>query len=185
MGPAWRRARCRPGGPSAGPAGQDWIAFLMDTERRFLGTMREYLKNDLGLHALVSRTQASYGGLGGALREEASDYTDMHAYWQHPRFPRRPWDPADWTVGTARLTADPRGGALASLARYRLAGRPFVVSEFNIPAPADCVAILEARLLQTCEFSADHALLVAAVTWGELRADAAPFTHVRGNGFSY
>jgi hypothetical protein len=136
------------GHPSAGPAGLDWIRFLMDTERRYLETMRTFLKKELGVRALVSGSQASYGGLGGALRELGSDYADMHAYWQHPHFPRRAWDPVDWTVGTMPLTRDRWGGSLASLARYRLAGRAFTVSEYNHPAPADhqaeCVPLLAA-----------------------------------------
>ncbi|MFO0878471.1 MAG: carbohydrate binding domain-containing protein [Gemmataceae bacterium] len=136
------------GQPGAGPAGQDWIRFLMDTEIHYLETMKSFLKEKLRARALVCCTQASYGGLGGVERELKSDYIDMHAYWQHPQFPRRPWDPGDWTVGTAPLTWDRWGGALASLARYRVMGRPFSVSEYNYPAPADqqaqCVPMLAA-----------------------------------------
>jgi hypothetical protein len=136
------------GHASAGPAGRDWIAFLIDTEKSYLDTMRSFLKKDLGVKALVSGSQASYGGLAGALRELGADYADMHAYWQHPHFPRRQWDPDDWTVGTMPLTRDRWGGSLASLARYRLADRPFAVSEYNVPAPADhqaeCVPMLAA-----------------------------------------
>jgi hypothetical protein len=136
------------GRPSPGPAGQDWIAFLVETERRYLTALRDYIKNDLKAHANVTCSQASYGGLGGALRESLSDFTDMHAYWQHPEFPRKPWDPVDWRICNTAMTRDTDGGTLARLARYRLAGKPFTVSEYNHSAPhdyqAECVPMLAA-----------------------------------------
>jgi hypothetical protein len=136
------------GRPADNPAGRDWIAFLVDTERHYLETMTNYLKKDLHLRANVCGSQASYGGLGGALRESRADYTDMHNYWEHPRFPHRPWDPADWLIRNTPMTRDRFGGTLKGLARYRLAGKPFTVSEYNHPAPndyqAECVPMLAA-----------------------------------------
>lgn len=136
------------GKPVANPAGQDWIAFLMETERAYMTTMRDYLKKELKIHASVTGSQASYGGAGGALRESASDFVDMHAYWQHPDFPRKPWDPVDWRIGNTAMVSDPNLGTLAGLARYRVAGKPFTVSEYNHAAPndyqAECVPMLAA-----------------------------------------
>lgn len=136
------------GRPADNPPGRDWIAFLLDVERRYLETMRSYVKNDLHAHGNVIGSQASYGGIGGALREVRSDYTDMHAYWQHPHFPHRPWDAVDWHIGNTPMTRDRAGGTLKELASYRLAGQPFTVSEYNHPAPSDyqaeCVPALAA-----------------------------------------
>jgi hypothetical protein len=126
-----------PAPPAAGPAGRDWVAFLLDAEGRYLRAMRDYVKNDLGARANVTCSQASYGGLGGLWRESGSDYTDMHAYWDHPHFPHRPWDPADWRIPNRPMTRDREGGTLPGLARYRLDGKPFTVSEYNHPAPND------------------------------------------------
>lgn len=136
------------GRPAANPAGQDWLAFLIETERHYLTTMRDYLKKDLGVRAAVVCSQASYGGLGGALRESLSDFTDMHSYWQHPQFPGRAWDPVDWRIGNTAMTRDSQGGTFPTLARYRLAGKPFTVSEYNHAAPneyqAECVPLFAA-----------------------------------------
>ncbi|HEY7310906.1 MAG TPA: carbohydrate binding domain-containing protein [Gemmataceae bacterium] len=136
------------GRPADNPTGRDWIAFLLDTERRYMETMTRFLKDELHLRANVCGSQASYGGLGGALRESKADYTDMHNYWEHPRFPHRPWDPADWLIGNTLMTRNRFGGTLKGLARYRLTGKPFTVSEYNHPAPndyqAECVPMLAA-----------------------------------------
>lgn len=136
------------GRPIATPAGQDWIAFLLDTERSYMTALRDYVKKDLGAHANVTGSQASYGGPGGALREADSDFVDMHAYWQHPEFPHKPWDPADWRIRNTPMVRDADGGTLPELAAYRVAGKPFTVSEYNEPAPNDyqeeCVPILAA-----------------------------------------
>lgn len=136
------------GRPADSPAGHDWIAFLLDTERRYMETMTHFLKDELRVQANVAGSQASYGGLGGALRESRSDYTDMHNYWEHPHFPRRPWDAVDWRIGNTPMTRERYGGTLKGLARYRLAGKPFTVSEYNHPAPndyqAECVPMLAA-----------------------------------------
>ncbi len=136
------------GQPSSAPAGRDWIAFLMDTEKRYLSTMRDYLKKELKLGSCVVCSQASYGGLGGLAREARADFTDMHAYWEHPHFPRRPWDPVDWLIRNTAMVRDRGTGTLAGLARYRLADRAFTVSEYNHPAPndyqAECVPLLAA-----------------------------------------
>jgi hypothetical protein len=130
------------------PAGEDWVAFLLDTERKYADTMRTYVKKDLGARANVTCSQVSYGGLGGALRERRSDYADMHGYWEHPHFPRRAWDPEDWRIANTPLTRNPEGGALVRLARHRLAGLPFTVSEYNHAAPSDyqaeCLPMLAA-----------------------------------------
>ena len=134
--------------PVPGPAGHDWISFLIHSERKYQKAMLDYIKKDLGAHALVTGSQASYGGLGGALRESLSDFTDMHAYWQHPEFPRKPWDPVDWRIRNTAMVRDPNGGTLPGLARYRLAGKAFTVSEYNHAAPhdyqAECVPMLAA-----------------------------------------
>ncbi len=130
------------------PAGRDWLAFLMNTEARFLITLRDYVKQDLGSKANVVCSQASYGGLAGAYRERRSDFIDMHSYWQHPRFPGRAWDSGNWLVANTPMVKDKGAGTWAKLARYRLAGMPFTVSEYNHAAPADtqaeCVPLLAA-----------------------------------------
>ena len=113
------------------PALADFADFLWETERDYWLGMYRYLKDDLGVVALVCGTQLSYGP---AHIQASLDYIDAHAYWQHPTFPGRPWDRNDWFVRNVALVNRP-GGTLASLANRRVLGKPFTVSEYNHPAP--------------------------------------------------
>ena len=129
-------------------AREDWFSFAMELERKYTEGLYEYLKQDLGLKAPVIDTQASYGGLGGVLRESRLDYIDMHAYWQHPVFPGRSWDGSNWRIGNSPMTARLGADTLTHLAMHRVAGRAFTVSEYNHPAPndyrAECMPMLAA-----------------------------------------
>jgi hypothetical protein len=118
----------------------DWIAFLADTELGYADEMRGYLKNTLHVHANMICSQISWGGLTGLSREAGSDFADNHAYWQHPSFPHKPWDLKDWTIANTPMVTDlaaGKGGTLRDLAEYRVAGKPYSVSEYNHPAPSD------------------------------------------------
>lgn len=123
--------------PAANPAGRDWVAFLMDTEQKYNAEMVALLKTDLKIHANVMCSQGSYGGVGGLLRESRNDFVDMHAYWEHPEFPGRQWDMANWRIGNTSMTRQKDGGTLPGLAMYRVAGKPFTVTEYSHPAPND------------------------------------------------
>ena len=100
-------------------------------------TLATFIRKELGLRSMLVDTQASYGGLEGLRRELAeSDFIDMHAYWQHPDFAAG-WSQLRFHIDNTTQVAAPDGGALASLAVYRVGGKPFTVSEYNIPAPND------------------------------------------------
>ena len=118
----------------------DWIAFLADTERSYADNMRGYLRNTLKVRANIICSQISWGGLTGLNREANMDFADNHAYWQHPSFPRRQWDLKDWNIPNSPMVSDLAsggGGTLRDLAEYRVAGKPYTVSEYNHPAPND------------------------------------------------
>lgn len=118
----------------------DWIEFLADTERAYADEMRDYLKDTLHVHANIVCTQISFGGLTGISRDASTDFADNHAYWEHPSFPHKPWDSKDWNIPNKSMVADMAsggGGALSGLAEYRIAGKPYSVSEYNEPAPND------------------------------------------------
>jgi len=119
---------------------EDWLLFLSDTELAYASAMRYYLKHDLGVRANIVDTQASYGGAAGAYREAKNDYVDMHAYWQHPVFPGKPWDRENWYIGNTPMEDSPDGGTFKNLAAYRVADLPFTVSEYNHPAPSNYAA---------------------------------------------
>ncbi len=117
-------------------ARHDFIDFMWDTERDYWHGMYGFLKEDLGLKALVAGTQLSYSP---AHIQAGLDYIDAHAYWHHPVFPGRPWDPQNWYVHNAALVNSP-GGTLSRLAATRVAGMPYTVSEYNHPAPIQYAA---------------------------------------------
>ncbi len=137
-----------PLGSATAQARTDWFAFMIEVERRYTQGMRAFLKQELGLHAQVVDTQATYGGIGGVWRESQMDYVDVHAYWQHPRFPHKPWDGNDWYIPNTPMTAALGSDTLTRLAQYRVAGMAYTVSEYNHPAPSDyraeCMPMLAA-----------------------------------------
>ncbi len=121
-------------------AKQAWIHFLADTELSYAVEMRAFIKDELKSKANVICSQVSWGGLTGLRRENSMDFADNHAYWEHPVFPHKPWDAEDWYIRNTSMVRDlaaGKGGALIDLARYRIEGKPYTISEYNHPAPGD------------------------------------------------
>lgn len=116
----------------------DRMRFLAETEKAYFDGMRNFIKNDLGSKALVTGTIV-FGPLG-LYAQSDMDFIDAHAYWQHPRFPGRPWDSGNWLVDQKPMTDYPSQATLFRLAAERLHGKPFTVSEYNHPAPLDSQA---------------------------------------------
>lgn len=117
------------------PQGRDFLAFLVEVERDYVDEMTAYVKKELGAKGLVTCSQAWLGGLAGVSRESRTDWIDMHAYWQHPDFPNKPWDAKDWRIPNTAMIREFGGGTLPQLAMHRVAGKPFTVTEYNHPAP--------------------------------------------------
>ena len=124
----------------------DRMRFLAETEKGYFDSMRAYVKKDLACGALVTGTVV-FGPLG-LWAQSGMDYVDAHAYWHHPRFGGRAWDPGNWTVEQEAMVDKPERSTLFRLAASRLAGKPFTVSEYNHPAPndyqAECVPTITA-----------------------------------------
>ncbi|GAB4057227.1 carbohydrate binding domain-containing protein [Uliginosibacterium sediminicola] len=114
------------------PGQQDWLQFLWDTEVAYWRGMQDFLKQDLGAKSLIIGTQVSYSP---APIQAQLDVVDGHAYWQHPNFPGKPWDIDNWRIGNTAMAGIDGGGTLAELALRRVPGKPFVVTEYNHPAP--------------------------------------------------
>jgi len=126
------------------PRIEDRMVFLAETEKAFFDDMRRYVKQELGCGALVTGTIV-FGPLG-LYTQSDMDFIDGHSYWQHPRFPNRPWDPADWLIDQKAMVDFPREATLFRLAAERLWGKPYTVTEYNHPAPldsqAECVPLI-------------------------------------------
>jgi len=111
--------------------------FLMDTELSYAKEMTDYFRNDLKIHALICETQASYSGVAGVRREShVSDFIDMHAYWEHPRFPGRSWSPTDWNIRNSSMVSDKKAGTFPRFGQHRVEGMPLTISEYDHPAPS-------------------------------------------------
>ncbi len=112
---------------------QDFQEFLLDLDREYWQTMFHWLKDELKPKASIAGTQLRYAS---TYAQAEMDYCDIHDYWGHPAWPNRPWDMADWYVGNQSFVESlPFERTYLGLANYRVAGKPFVLSEFNQPYP--------------------------------------------------
>ena len=116
----------------------DRMRFLAETEKGYFDEMRRFIKDDLGCAALVTGTIV-FGPLG-LYAQSDMDFIDTHAYWQHPRFPGKPWDAGNWLISQKPMTDYPAEATLFRLASERLLDKPFTLSEYNHPAPLDAQA---------------------------------------------
>ena len=110
---------------------KDWVRFLRDTEERYWNGLYRYLKNDLGVRALIAGTIV---GCSTPNLMASLDLVDTHAYWQHPVFPGTPWDSRNWYIYNLPMVNE-RGGTLSWLAPKRVLGKPHSLSEYNHCAP--------------------------------------------------
>ncbi|MEM4547959.1 MAG: carbohydrate binding domain-containing protein [Thermofilaceae archaeon] len=113
-------------------ARRDWAEFLWSLERDYFLDMYRYLKEELGVKALVIGTIA---GCSTPVIMSELDVVDTHAYWMHPAFPGTPWDPRNWYVVNEPMVNNPLGSTITWLASRRVLGKPFTVTEYNHPAP--------------------------------------------------
>jgi hypothetical protein len=117
------------------PAAQrDWLSFLWDVESGYWREMQRYLKADLGVKPLIVGTQINFSP--AAIQSEL-DVVDGHAYWQHPQFPGRSWDQENWLIKNVPMAGVEGGGTIGELALRRVPGKPYIVTEYNAPAPND------------------------------------------------
>jgi len=116
----------------------DRMIFLGETEKAYFDDMRSFIRQDLGCKALVTGTIV-FGPLG-LYAQSDMDFIDSHSYWQHPTFPGRAWDSANWLIEQRPMTDHPQQATLFRIAAERLAGKPFTLSEYNHPAPLDSQA---------------------------------------------
>lgn len=111
---------------------RDWIRFLWDTERDYWTGMAHYLRDALKVRGLIVGTQMGWSPF--PIQAEL-DVIDSHSYWQHPHFPGRPWDMNNWLLKNIPMTAQADGGTLPRLALSRVAGKPFICTEYNHASP--------------------------------------------------
>jgi len=112
--------------------------FMAEVERDFIREMTSFIRQDCGARMPVTASQITYHG--ARIVADTCEYADIHAYWQHPRFPHRPWDRDDWLIMNTPMEEALGRDVLFERASWRLLDRPFTMSEWNIPAPHDYAA---------------------------------------------
>ncbi len=127
--------------PESGLSPRAWAdarEFMADVEREFIRDVTAFIRQDCGAKMPVTASQITYHG--ARIVADTCEFADIHAYWQHPRFPRRPWDLDDWTIANTPMEEALGRDVLFERATWRLLDRPFTMSEWNIPAPNDYAA---------------------------------------------
>ena len=143
---------------------RDEARFYADLEGRYLDGLRSYLKDSLGVKTPVTFTNNWYGQASIASQSRA-DYMDAHWYWQHPSFPNG-WSATDYTIGNTPMVKDPNGGTAAQFSWSRVAGKPFMGSEYNHPFPSQYLCEAPAFYYGYMGFlDADGALLHAYIDY--------------------
>jgi hypothetical protein len=114
-------------------ARRDWLRFLRDLENDYYDAMVAHVRTNCGYSGLIFGTIMANSP---ATVQSRLDSIDGHAYWQHPQFPGTPWDPVNWfqpNISMVNTVGD--DNTLAGLARQRIKGKPFTVTEYEHPAP--------------------------------------------------
>ncbi len=113
-------------------ARKDWLCFLRDLEIRYYDLMVAHVRTNCGYPGLIFGTIMANSP---ATVQSRLDVVDGHAYWQHPQFPGTPWDSVNWFQPNVSMVNTLDGNTLAGLARQRIKGKPFTVTEYNHPQP--------------------------------------------------
>jgi hypothetical protein len=114
-------------------ARRDWLRFLRDLENNYYDAMVAHVRTNCGYTGLIFGTIMANSP---ATVQSRLDVIDGHAYWQHPQFPGAAWDPGNWfqpNISMVNTVGD--DNTLAGLARQRIKGKPFTVTEYEHPAP--------------------------------------------------
>jgi hypothetical protein len=112
---------------------RDLFQFMVARELETTRDLNKFLSETLKVRQMVIDTQINYGSLVGYRRtKEFDDFVDIHEYPAHPRSQgRKPDGGFIWSIPNESMVREVRG-TLERLGRWRIPGRPFVVSEFDL-----------------------------------------------------
>ncbi|HEY3839179.1 MAG TPA: hypothetical protein VGL72_21540 [Bryobacteraceae bacterium] len=112
----------------------DYCLFLASIDRQYLQRMLAAVRETAGPVVPVAGTQIRYGGLMNLETHDDLSFQDNHFYIDHYNFPNQQWDTRDWRQKNTSAIATGLA-ELAGMAIERQGGRPYTVSEFNMPWP--------------------------------------------------
>lgn len=151
-------------GSLADARARDEARFYYDVEGRYIDALRGTLKDSLGVRVPVTFTNNWYG-LASIASQARADYMDAHWYWQHPTFPDG-WSSTDYAIANTAMVKDAAGGTAAQFSWSRVAGKPFMGSEYNHPFPSQYLCEAPAFYFGYLGFlDADGALLHAYIDY--------------------
>ncbi len=109
-----------------------FIEFLNDLQGKCIAEQSRFLREELGLKALITDLNMCHQFTLAELRS-GLDLVDIHQYWDHPSFPEKRWGYPFVFHNRSSIA----GGAVAPgrLMSSRVFGKPFVVTEFNFCFP--------------------------------------------------
>ncbi len=110
---------------------KDWADFLRELETAYWADMKNHIKTTIGFSGLITGTAIMNTPPG---THKQFDFADAHAYWQHPVFPTADWDAVNWTVENQSMV-NTFSNTLTSLAKQRIHGLPFTISEYQHSSP--------------------------------------------------
>ena len=117
--------------------------FYAEMERTYFQEMAAFLRDEVGVRQLILGTSDHNHGWHGALHVENNsvlDVIDGHCYWQHPRYGVGDYSQRDRSITNTPMVDAPDHAAPVQLARSRVLGMPYIVSEINEPFPNDYAA---------------------------------------------
>lgn len=108
------------------------LSFLYELEEKYWISMRDFIRNEAASKSLIMGT---INGCSTPVIQNCFDVIDTHAYWNHPVFPSKDWDKSDYYVNNPSLTKAGSNSTLINLAKQRIYGKPFSVTEYDHPYP--------------------------------------------------
>lgn len=106
------------------------IDFYMQVERNYFDQMKEYLKEEVGMKAMLYGTADFFHMRGPsypmAWSNSTLDFLGGHMYWQHSN--------VEGVVNTPMVN-DPNFSSVLRLSRTAVAGKPYIIPEMNHPSP--------------------------------------------------
>ena len=111
----------------------DFTEFLGSLELAYFEDLYSNIKSTVKPKQPVAGTQLHYGFY---LPQAEMDYIDYHNYWNHPVFRGKSFSYTNWNLGTNALVNGDgfSGSSLATIARSRILGKPFTISEYDHPS---------------------------------------------------
>ncbi|MCX7048975.1 MAG: hypothetical protein NTX50_26245 [Candidatus Sumerlaeota bacterium] len=116
--------------------------FYLEIERDFYLSMAKFLREELGVQALLlgnsdhGHSKTGYPQVAGT---SLLDVVDGHVYWQHPNYQTdsQTGKRTGYTIENTPMVDNPLQSSVVQLSRSAFAGKPYTVSEVNHPFPSE------------------------------------------------